>query len=234
MKTAVDNKVFITDWALVTEPLSSLNTVKAVKTVLRSEELILGAVSEVLSKADGFEREDAGVVLGADNAIDACKEEFYRAVLTDGPLGASPLVFPYTSANAITAQVTIAFGLRHESFTITDGPLSFLKAVETAFNLIRFGVCKAVITGGVSQNAAFTMLMQAAIPPPDAAKTEITGAAQTPAPSDPGQTPSMEETFADMAALLANAADLRIVKSVDKTGGNMVSIMIEPSPSNER
>lgn len=212
-----NNKVFITGWSLVTEPLGSLATVKRVKTVLRPEELILSAVSEVLQKTPGLERETVGVVFGADNAIDACKADYYKAVLTDGPLGASPLVFPYTSANAITAQATIAFGLHHETFTITDGPLSFLKAVALAHDLVRSGVCKAVLAGGFSQTAAFAVLMQST-PEPGAAISVITGQPDNAAPSNSVRipAPSIDETFIDMAARLADGTGIYAIKDVDK------------------
>lgn len=235
MDVSTNNRVFITGFSLVTEPFGNLETVKRVKTILRSEELILGAVSDVLKKAQGLEREATGVVFGSDNAIDDCKEGYYRAVLADGPLGASPLVFPYTSANAITAQVTIAFGLHYETFTITDGPLSFLKAAGLAFDLIRSGVCRDVIAGGFSQDAAFAMLMQTA-PEPGKALSEMTDHHEGPAPAGSGlaTVPSMEETFVDMAALLTDGTGTRTIKGVDKVGGNMISLIVEPCPSNGR
>lgn len=195
---------------------------------MRSEELILSAVSEVLRKAAWSERERTGIVLGADNAIDECKEEYYRAVLAEGPLGASPLSFPYTSANAITAQTTIAFGLHHETFTITDGPLSFLKAARMAFDLIQTGVCKAVITGGFSQKAAFAMLMQDAGAPTGAWHRTIRITDTDTPPETAVAAASIEETFDSVLALLDGKDG--VIKGVDKEGGNMVFVEIGSLP----
>ncbi|MBI5885951.1 MAG: hypothetical protein HZB85_05145 [Deltaproteobacteria bacterium] len=210
------------------EPLAEIEGVKRVKTVLRSEELILSAVSEVLRKAAWVERERTGIVLGADNAIDECKEEYYRGVLAEGPLGASPLSFPYTSANAITAQTTIAFGLHHETFTVTDGPLSFLKAAGLAFDLIQTGICRAVIAGGFSQKAAFAMLMQDAGAPKGARHRTIRITDTQAAAGDAASTASIEETFGSIYAMI-NGKDGSI-KGVDKWGGNMVFVEIGSLP----
>jgi len=227
MNSVIEKTVYITAASLIREPLSEIETIRRVKTVLRAEELILSAVSEVLRKAGGVEREDIGIVFGAEDAIDGCKEEYYRAVLAEGPLGASPLSFPYTSANAITAQVTIAFGIHHETFTITDGPLSFLKAAGLAFDLIQTGTCKAVIAGGVSQTAAFAMLMQDACPPEAADNRRIRITETDAPPENASVTASMEDTFSAVLALLDGEGGS--IKGVDKEGGNMVFIKIGAS-----
>ncbi len=59
-----------------------------------------------------------GLYLGIDDAIEDIKDEYLRAVLADGMLGASPLLFPFTSPNALAAQVSIACDLRGEGIVI--------------------------------------------------------------------------------------------------------------------
>ncbi|HMK59997.1 MAG TPA: beta-ketoacyl synthase N-terminal-like domain-containing protein [Dissulfurispiraceae bacterium] len=57
---------------------------------------------------------DIGLYLGIDDSIEDIKDEYFRRVLADGALGASPLLFPFTSPNALAAQISIAFDLRGE------------------------------------------------------------------------------------------------------------------------
>lgn len=169
------------------------------------------------------EREAMAITLGADDAIDSCKESYWKTVLADGPLGASPLIFPYTSANAITAQVTIAFGLRNESVTITSGPQSFLKAVASAYNLLRSGISKAAITGGFCEEAAFAMLLETG--PRKKTVVEITRSFETPLPLDHVSVPtvSIAETFREMVSVIDKGG---VIKSVDNAGRNMILIEI--------
>ncbi len=59
-----------------------------------------------------------GMYIGIDDAIEDIKDEYFNGILIDGIPGASPRLFPYTSPNALTAQVSIAFDLRGESIMI--------------------------------------------------------------------------------------------------------------------
>lgn len=158
--------VFITGVGSCKEVPTNIETIKSVKTLLRAEELALAATSIAL-KQTGFSlvqaanlNQHCGIIFGIDNAIDRCKSDFFRGLLSDGPLGASPLLFPYTSTNAITAQVTIAFAIKGENITITSGPLSFLKAVGYGFELLNRGVMQSVFAGGASENEAMVIKME--------------------------------------------------------------------------
>jgi len=104
----MDKKIFITGMGKCREAPVHIETPKAVKTVLKAEELSLAAVSSALKQVGNLGL-DTGIVFGIDNSIDRCKAEFFKGLLQEGPVGASPLLFPYTSHNAITAQTTIAF-----------------------------------------------------------------------------------------------------------------------------
>jgi 3-oxoacyl-(acyl-carrier-protein) synthase len=53
-----------------------------------------------------------GIYLGLDDAVEDIKDEYFRGVAAEGILGASPLLFPFTSPNALAAAVSIAFDLR--------------------------------------------------------------------------------------------------------------------------
>lgn len=89
-----------------------------------------------------------GLYLGIDNAIEDIKDEFFHNVLKDGLIGASPLLFPFTSPNALAAQATIAFDLRGESVVLPVST-SLNSAVEYADECIAAGHVHMAIAGGV-------------------------------------------------------------------------------------
>lgn len=153
--------MYITGVGLRKEAPASIETIRSVKTVIKAEELALAAASMALRQAGLDNLENSAVVFGIDNAIDGCKAEFFKGLLQDGPIGASPLLFPYTSSNAITAQVTIAFGIKGEDITITGGALSFLKAICYGLELLNRGVIQSAIIGGVSENEAMALVIEA-------------------------------------------------------------------------
>lgn len=126
------------------------------RTVLTEVDLLLSAVSGSLIDAGvkEAEREAMSVVLGIDDAIDGIKAEFFKGVVADGPLGASPVVFPYTSPNAIAARVTIAFAIKGEDMTFASGPLSFLKALSYGSFLVSNGFAGRVLVCGVTGGKA--------------------------------------------------------------------------------
>ncbi len=144
---------------------SSLSKV-AGRTVFPEERFLLASVAKTL-EASGFESSAAdenaglGIVLGLDTVVDDWKAGFFGEVIEDGPIGASPLVFPYTSPNALAARATIAFNLKGDDITIASGPLSFFKAVSYGATLVGSGILEGVVVGGVAEGAAFTVFLSA-------------------------------------------------------------------------
>ncbi|MFQ5900280.1 MAG: beta-ketoacyl synthase N-terminal-like domain-containing protein [Thermodesulfobacteriota bacterium] len=136
---------------------------RQVRTFLRVEELCLYAAHKAIKDAELSIIKDPasiGIVLGVDEGIDDCKAQFFCGLLTDGPEGASPILFPFTSPNAITAQVSIAFGIQGENITIANGSLSSGKAIAYAMDILRLGKVRAVITGGVTHNCAVVTVLE--------------------------------------------------------------------------
>lgn len=163
-------EIFITGIGWCKEVPYNIETIKPVKTVVKAEELALSATSAALKQA-GWNpplippfvkggKGVLGIIFGIDNAIDVCKAQFFKGLLEDGAIGASPLLFPFTSPNAITAQVTIAFGIKGEDITITSGPLSFFKAVEYGIELLDKRVIQSAVIGGVSENESMVMVVE--------------------------------------------------------------------------
>lgn len=116
-------------------------------------------------QAAGITGENAGqtgVFVAVEGVCDRWKEEFFRGVEGDGPVGASPLTFPYTSPNALAARLTIAFGLKGHDLTVASGPLSFFKALSSAWTLMAAGAAETALVAAVSATRATTLVMGAA------------------------------------------------------------------------
>jgi hypothetical protein len=94
--------------------------------------------------------EEIGVALGVEEGIDGIKAQYYREVATEGPLGASPIVFPLTTPNTLAARISIALDLRGESVTLCGGTLSGAHALGRAMEALREGRSSAMLTGGAT------------------------------------------------------------------------------------
>ena len=91
-----------------------------------------------------------GVVVGVEEGIDGIKAEYFRGLLKDGPLGASPIAFPFTTPNTIAARIAILLDLRGENTTVSGGSLSGAQALGLAFESLRDGRCGAALAGGAT------------------------------------------------------------------------------------
>ena len=117
------------------------------------EETALVAAHEALSGAGlstPYGEDDLGVALGVEEGIDGIKTRYFRAVLQDGPPGASPLVFPLTTPNTIAARIAILFDLRGETLTVAGGNISGAHAVGLAVRALREGHVATALAGGVT------------------------------------------------------------------------------------
>ena len=94
--------------------------------------------------------EDVGIALGVEEGIDGIKAEYYRGILKDGLLGASPIMFPFTTPNTVAARISILLDLRGESFTLCGGTLSGAQAIGLAMNAVREAWSPAMLAGGVT------------------------------------------------------------------------------------
>lgn len=127
---------------------------KRIRLLHRIEEVALLAAWDALREsgiaAAPTEDDRVGIALGIDEGVDGIKARHCLAVQSDGPLGASPLVFPFTTQNAVTASVSIGLDLRGEMFTLCGGPLSGAIALGVALNAVRRGGVTAMLAGGAT------------------------------------------------------------------------------------
>jgi hypothetical protein len=117
------------------------------------EEVALLAAYEALSGAGivvPLGGEGAGIAMGVEEGIDPIKADYYRGILRDGPLGASPLTFPFTAPNTIAARISIVMDLRGENHTVCGGSLSGAQAIGLALDALRQGRSPAMLAGGVT------------------------------------------------------------------------------------
>jgi beta-ketoacyl synthase-like protein len=117
------------------------------------EEVACLAAYEALSLAGvavPFGKDGIGIAIGVDEGIDGIKARYYQGVLRDGPLGASPLAFPFTTANTIAARISILLDLRGASLTVCGGSISGAQAIGLAMETVREGRSGAVLAGGAS------------------------------------------------------------------------------------
>jgi hypothetical protein len=117
------------------------------------EELAVLAAHEALIRAGvptPYRGDDLGLVLGVEEGIDGIKARYYRGVMADGPLGASPLTFPLTTPNTVAARVSILFDLRGETLTVGGGNVAGAQALGMAVRALRDGHAALALAGGVT------------------------------------------------------------------------------------
>lgn len=160
-KIRMKNSIMITGVKVVDNTAEVAEASKE-RTVFAEEALLIEAASQTVRQAARRGLKPGALVVGVDGVIEGWQEVFFKRVMTEGPLGASPMEFPFTSPNALAARLSMRFEIKGESLTITSGPLSFLKALVYASELVRGGIAEAVLVGGVAAGKAITLLVDSA------------------------------------------------------------------------
>ncbi|KPK02385.1 MAG: hypothetical protein AMK71_02445 [Nitrospira bacterium SG8_35_4] len=124
---------------------------QAFRSVCDLERLTVAAVELVLKEAGiliPVGKDTVGIYIGIDDAIEEIKNEYLRNIVEEGLLGASPLLFPFTSPNALAAQATIVFDIRGESIVMPcRGSMKNIAAY--ADERVCEGSMKMAITGSI-------------------------------------------------------------------------------------
>lgn len=90
----------------------------------------------------------AGVVLGTSGGGLNTQDANYRVVYEEGKNRVHPFIVPKLMNNAAASHVSMQYNLRGPSFTVATACASSNHAMGQAFQLIRSGACKAMLTGG--------------------------------------------------------------------------------------
>ncbi len=91
---------------------------------------------------------DAGVVLGTAGGGVNTWDENYRAVYEEGKNRVHPFVVPKLMNNAAASHVSMEWGLRGPTFSVSTACASSNHAMGLAFQMVRSGAARAMITGG--------------------------------------------------------------------------------------
>ncbi|NBE08427.1 beta-ketoacyl-[acyl-carrier-protein] synthase family protein [Paragemmobacter ruber] len=91
---------------------------------------------------------DCGVVLGTAGGGLITQDDSYRAVYAEGKSRVHPLTVPKLMQNAGASHVSMAHGIRGPVFTVSTACASSNHAMGLAFQMIRAGALRAVLTGG--------------------------------------------------------------------------------------
>lgn len=90
----------------------------------------------------------SGVILGTSGGGLTTQDENYRAVYEEGKNRVHPLIVPKLMNNAAASHVSMEWNLRGPSFTVAAACASSNHAMGLAFQMIRSGMCDAMLTGG--------------------------------------------------------------------------------------
>ncbi|GGH60451.1 beta-ketoacyl-ACP synthase II [Frigidibacter albus] len=97
---------------------------------------------------DGTLGYDSGVVLGTAAGGTTTWDENYRAVYEEGKNRVHPFVVPKLMNSAAASHVSMEWNLRGPAFTVSTACASSNHAMGQAFQMVRSGMCKAMVTGG--------------------------------------------------------------------------------------
>ena len=92
--------------------------------------------------------DQSGVILGTSGGGLTTQDENYRVVYEDGKNRVHPFIVPKLMNNAAVSQVSMEFNLRGPSFTVATACASSNHAMGQAFNMVRSGMAKVMLTGG--------------------------------------------------------------------------------------
>jgi nodulation protein E len=118
----------------------------------RFTQFTLLAAKEAIAQSglifNGELSERTGVVLGTAGGGVNTWDENYRSVYEEGKNRVHPFVVPKLMNNAAASHVSMEFNLRGPAFTVATACASSNHAMGLAFQMIRSGMCRVMITGG--------------------------------------------------------------------------------------
>lgn len=125
----------------------------------RFTQFALHAAREAIAQSglrfEGALAEQAGVVLGTSGGGLNTQDENYRAVYEEGKNRVHPFIVPKLMNNAAASHVSMSYNLMGPSFTVATACASSNHAMGQAFQIIRSGGSKVMITGGTESMLCF-------------------------------------------------------------------------------
>ena len=99
--------------------------------------------------------DQSGVILGTSGGGLNTQDENFRVVYEEGKNRVHPFIVPKLMNNAAVSQVSMEFNLRGPSFTVATACASSNHAMGQAFNMVRSGMAKVMVTGGSESMLCF-------------------------------------------------------------------------------
>jgi nodulation protein E len=125
----------------------------------RFTQFTLLAARQAISQAGlifaGDLADQSGVILGTSGGGLNTQDENYRVVYEEGKNRVHPFIVPKLMNNAAVSQVSMEFNLRGPSFTVATACASSNHAMGQAFNMVRSGMTKVMVTGGSESMLCF-------------------------------------------------------------------------------
>lgn len=113
------------------------------------------AVAQSGLNFDGHLGYEAGVVLGTAAGGVNTWDENYRTVYEEGKNRVHPFVVPKLMNNAAASHLSMEFNLKGPSFTVATACASSNHAMGLAFQMVRSGASRAMLTGGSESMLCF-------------------------------------------------------------------------------
>ena len=113
------------------------------------------AMSQSGIKIDSENCERIGVLLGNSGGGLQTLDENYRRVFRENKTRLHPFIVPKLMSNAACSQISIIYGIKGASYTVSAACASSNHAMGQAFKLIQTGQLSAVITGGSESMLCF-------------------------------------------------------------------------------
>jgi len=98
---------------------------------------------------------EAGVVLGTSGGGLTTQDENYRAVYEEGKNRVHPFIVPKLMNNAAASHVSMEWNLKGPSFTVATACASSNHAMGLAFQIVRSGASRVMVTGGSESMLCF-------------------------------------------------------------------------------
>lgn len=113
------------------------------------------AVAQSGLNFDGHLGYEAGVVLGTAAGGVNTWDENYRTVYEEGKNRVHPFVVPKLMNNAAASHLSMVFNLKGPSYTVATACASSNHAMGQAFQMVRSGQSRAMLTGGSESMLCF-------------------------------------------------------------------------------
>ena len=125
----------------------------------RFTEFTLAAAAQAIGQSglnfDGQLAESSGVAMGTAAGGVTTWDENYRSVYAEGKNRVHPFVVPRLMNSAAASHVSMAYNLQGPSFSVSTACASSNHAMGLAFQQVRAGSAKVMITGGAEAMLCF-------------------------------------------------------------------------------